>query len=309
MCRSALAAAAAESRLADLSKDKKKETKRDMRAGSPSPAQPGDSIVGMVISQVGHRLHLSEIDPDDCAGTDKESAEKRLEHLSARLLEVQDALYAEHQRSLLLVVQALDTGGKDGLIKKLCSGLDPNGVQLTNFKYPTSEEQDHDFLWRVHHATPRKGSIGIWNRSHYEDVLVPRVHKQISAEVWQQRCEDINGFERMLQRNGVTLLKFFLHISKDEQKERLEARLKEPAKLWKFNPGDLKERELWSQYQRAYEDVIDACTTGDAPWHIIPANRKWARNVMVLATVVAALEKLNPQYPSPAFDPAEIVVK
>ncbi|MFL6538136.1 MAG: polyphosphate kinase 2 family protein [Chthoniobacterales bacterium] len=266
-------------------------------------------IAGVVISRNDHPIRLSEIDPDDRAGTKKEAAEEQVEKLRERLLQLQEALYAEHQRSLLIVVQAMDTGGKDGVIKKLCSGLDPNGVQLTNFKYPTPEEQDHDFLWRVHHATPRKGSIVIWNRSHYEDVLVPRVHEQISDKVWRERCEDINGFERMLQRNGVTLLKFFLHISKDEQKERLEARLKEPAKLWKFNPGDLKERELWSQYQRAYEDVIDACTTGDAPWHIIPANRKWARNVMVLATVVAALEKLNPQYPSPAFDPAKIVVK
>ena len=268
-----------------------------------------DGIAGVVVSREGRRIRLSDIDPDDCAGSDKSAAEKEVEKLRERLLELQEALYAEHKRSVLIVVQAMDTGGKDGLIKKLCSGLDPNGVQLTNFKYPTPEEHDHDFLWRVHHATPRKGSIGIWNRSHYEDVLVPRVHKEISDKVWQQRCEDINAFERMLQRNGVTILKFFLHISKEEQKERLEARLKDRAKLWKFNPADLKERARWDEYQRAYEEVIDACTSDGAAWHVIPANRKWARNLMVLETVVAALEKLSPQYPKPAFDPKEVVVE
>ena len=280
-----------------------------LRVSKATKHRKHGAIAGVVVSRSRRPIRLSEIDPDDRAGTKKEAVEEQVEKLRERLLQLQEALYAEHERSLLIVIQAMDTGGKDGVVKKLCSGLDPNGVQLTNFKYPTPEEQDHDFLWRVHHATPRKGSIGIWNRSHYEDVLVPRVHEQISDEVWRERCEDINAFERMLQRNGVTLLKFYLHISKDEQKERLEARLKEPAKLWKFNPGDLKERERWSEYQRAYEDVIDACTTEDAPWHVIPANRKWARNVMVLATVVAALENLNPQYPSAAFDPAKIVVK
>jgi polyphosphate kinase 2 (PPK2 family) len=150
--------------------------------------------------------------------------------------------------------------------------------------------------------------IGIWNRSHYEDVLVPRVHKQISEEVWRGRCEDINAFERLLKRNGVTLLKFFLHISKDEQKERLQARLKDPAKLWKFNPGDLKERALWEEYQSAYEAVINQCSTKHAPWHIVPANRKWARNLGMLQVIVAAMERLNPQYPAGDFDPATILI-
>ena len=170
-------------------------------------------------------------------------------------------------------------------------------------------EWDHDFLWRIHHAAPRKGSIGIWNRSHYEDVLVPRVHKQISEQVWRDRCEDINAFERLLSRNGVTLLKFFLHISKDEQKERLEARLRDPQKLWKFNTGDLKERALWDDYQRAYESVINECATDDAPWIIVPANRKWARNLTMLEAVVGALEQMNPQYPPAEFDPKKIVIE
>ena len=229
--------------------------------------------------------------------------------MRARLAELQQALYAEHKRSLLIVIQAMDTGGKDGAIKKICSGLDPNGVQLTNFKYPSAEEWDHDFLWRIHHAAPRKGSIGIWNRSHYEDVLVPRVHKQISEQVWRDRCEDINAFERLLSRNGVTLLKFFLHISKDEQKERLEARLRDPQKLWKFNTGDLKERALWDDYQLAYESVINACATDYAPWLIVPADRKWARNLTMLEAVVGALERMDPQYPPAEFDPKKIVIE
>jgi PPK2 family polyphosphate:nucleotide phosphotransferase len=207
------------------------------------------------------------------------------------------------------VIQAMDTGGKDGAIKNLCRELDPNGVQLTNFKVPSAEEWDHDFLWRVHKAAPRKGTIGIWNRSHYEDVLVPRVHRQITRSVWCDRCEDINAFERLLSRNGVTLLKFFLHISKDEQKARLEARLKDSEKLWKFNPGDLKERALWNVYQLVYEAVINHTTTDFAPWHIVPANRKWSRNLVMLQAVVAALEEMDPQYPKLAFDANTTVIE
>jgi len=257
----------------------------------------------------GTKIRLAEIDPAAEPTSSKSKAERRTNKLRDRLSELQQAFYAEHRRSLLIVIQAMDTGGKDGAIKKICSGLDPNGVHLTNFKYPSAEEWDHDFLWRIHHATPRKGVIGIWNRSHYEDVLVPRVHKQISEDVWRERCEDINGFERLLKRNGVTLLKFFLHISKDEQKERLEARLKDPAKLWKFNPGDLKERALWEEYQLAYEAVINQCSTKHAPWHIVPANRKWARNLGMLHVIVAAMERLDPQYPSGDFDPKTIVIE
>ena len=262
----------------------------------------------MITVEAG-KIRLAEIDPAGKPAESKRKAERRIGKLRARLTELQQAFYAEHKRSLLIVVQAMDTGGKDGAVKNICSGIDPNGVALANFKYPTPEEWDHDFLWRVHHAAPRKGVIGIWNRSHYEDVLVPRVHQQISHAIWRERCEDINAFERLLSRNGVTWLKFFLHISKDEQKERLEARLQDPNKLWKFNPGDLKERALWEKYQRAYEAMINECATKIAPWHIIPANRKWARNLMMLETVVATLERMNPQYPAPTFDPKKIVIE
>lgn len=263
----------------------------------------------VVVVRAGDRIRLAKIDPAAKPEIDRDEAAEQVETLRARLAELQQALYAEHQRSLLIVVQAMDTGGKDGAIKKLCGGLDPNGVQLTNFKVPSAEERDHDFLWRIHANAPRKGSIGIWNRSHYEDVLVPRVHKQIDEKVWRERCEDINAFERLLCRNGVTLLKFFLHISKEEQKARLEARLRDPQKLWKFNTGDLKERALWDQYQGAYEDAINECATDCAPWHIVPADRKWARNLWMLEAVVRTLEAMKPQYPPAEFDPKTIVIE
>lgn len=264
---------------------------------------------GFVVARAGAKIRLADFNPAAKAAVSKKRGSEAAGELRVRLSELQQALYAEHKRSLLIVVQAMDTGGKDGAIKAICSGLDPNGVQLTNFKYPSAEEWDHDFLWRIHHAAPRKGSIGIWNRSHYEDVLVPRVHQQISDAVWRERCEDINAFERLLTRNGVTLLKFFLHISKEEQKARLEARLKDTGKLWKFNVGDLKERAFWEDYQSAYEGVINACGTDLAPWQIVPADRKWARNLVMLQTVVSALEKMQPQYPPAEFDPKTIVIE
>ncbi|MGI8481294.1 MAG: PPK2 family polyphosphate kinase [Chthoniobacterales bacterium] len=264
---------------------------------------------GLVSVRAGMKIRLTKIDPDATGAATKEKAEKQIKKLRERLGQLQQALYAERQRSLLIVLQAMDTGGKDGAIKNLCSGLDPNGVHLTNFKYPSAEEWDHDFLWRVHKAAPAKGIIGIWNRSHYEDLLVPRVHKQITEAAWRERLEDINAFERLLSRNGVTLLKFFLHISKDEQKERLEARLKDPEKLWKFNPGDLKECALWDNYQLAYEAVINQTATEFAAWQIVPANRKWSRNLATLETVVAALEEMEPKYPKPAFDPQSIRIE
>lgn len=267
------------------------------------------SAKGEVAATSAKEIRLAEIDPAGKPPCSKRRGIKAVEQLRTRLAQLQQALYAEHKRSLLIAVQAMDTGGKDGAIKVMCSGLDPNGVQLTNFKYPSAEEWNHDFLWRIHQAAPRKGSIGIWNRSHYEDVLVPRVHHQITEEVWRARCEDINNFERLLTRNGVRILKFFLHISKEEQKVRLEARLKDPDKLWKFNEGDLKERALWADYESAYEAVINACSTDYAPWHIVPADRKWVRNVVMLQIVVNALEEMKPEYPAPQFDPASIVIE
>jgi PPK2 family polyphosphate:nucleotide phosphotransferase len=269
----------------------------------------GNQAKGIHLVQPGEDICLAEIDPNEKGGHSKSAAAKKIDALRVELCKLQEALFAERERSLLIVVQAMDTGGKDGAIKNLCHGLDPNGVQLTNFKYPTAEERDHDFLWRVHKAAPRKGAVGVWNRSHYEDVLVPLVHGEITREAWRDRCDDIKAFEKLLTNNGVTILKFFLHISKEEQRCRLEARLKEPNKLWKFNPGDLAERKLWDDYQRAYEDVINTCSTKHAPWLIVPADRKWMRNLVMLETVVATLKKMKPKYPAPAIDPKEIKIE
>jgi len=261
------------------------------------------------LTEPGREIHLAKIDPRETAGHSKSDSVEKIQRLRERLAEVQEALYAEHQRSVLIVVQGMDTSGKDGAIKNLCLGLDPNGVQLTNFKYPTAEERDHDFLWRVHKSTPRKGCIALWNRSHYEDVLVPLVHGEISRETWRERCADINAFEKLLSDNGTTIVKFFLHISHEEQQDRLQARLTEPHKLWKFNLADLQERRLWDDYQLAYDDVINSCTTWPAPWWIVPADRKWMRNLVMLEAVVATLEKMKPQYPAAEFDPQAITIE
>jgi PPK2 family polyphosphate:nucleotide phosphotransferase len=276
---------------------------------SSSITKEEENVSGPIIVRSGSKIRLTRIDPDAKPNTSKRGSVKQIKKLQERLIKLQEALYAENRRSLLVIFQAIDTGGKDGAIKNLCHGLDPSGVELTNFKAPSVEELDHDFLWRIHRAAPRRGAIGVWNRSHYEDVFVPRVHKHITRKVWRERYEDINAFEKLLSRQGVTILKFFLHISKEEQKTRLENRLKDPEKIWKFNPGDLTERALWDDYQRAFEDAINACATDYAPWYIIPANRKWARNLMTLQIVADTLEGMRPQYPPPQFDPKTVTIE
>lgn len=203
----------------------------------------------------------------------------------------------------------MDTGGKDGAIQNLFEGIDPSGLRITAFKAPTSEELKHDFLWRIHKAAPAKGMIAVWNRSHYEDVLIVRVKNLVGKRLWKARYAQINDFEKLLADSRVRLLKFYLHISKDEQKERLQARLDDPAKIWKFNPGDLAERARWADYQSAYQDAINRCSTAHAPWYIVPANKKWSRDVCVMEAVVAALKKMAPQFPEPAFDPKSIVIE
>jgi PPK2 family polyphosphate:nucleotide phosphotransferase len=253
------------------------------------------------------RVDLKKIDARDSGDWDKEAARTHQEKLVARLVELQPALYAENRRSLLIVFQAMDTGGKDGATKNLLRGVNPAGVTVTSFKAPSSTELAHDFLWRIHAAVPARGQIGVWNRSHYEDVLVVRVHKLIDKETCKARFEQINAFEKMLTQNGTTILKFFLHISEDEQKERLQARLDAPDKNWKFNSGDLKERALWNDYQDAYQDALRATSTAAAPWHIVPADKKWARDIAVAEKVVETLEQMKPQYPKASFDPKTIV--
>ncbi len=217
-------------------------------------------------------------------------------------------MWAQGEHALLIVLQALDAGGKDGVIRHVMSGVNPQGCQVTSFKVPTEEELEHDYLWRIHKATPRRGYIGIFNRSHYEDVLVVRVHNLVPEDVWQQRYEQINHFERLLADSGTTILKFFLYISKDEQKERFEARLRDPRKNWKFSVKDVKERGYWDDYVRAYEDALGRCSTPWAPWYIVPANRKWYRNLVISQAIVETLEKLDMHYPPPLPDADTIVV-
>ena len=256
----------------------------------------------------GHKIELSKIDPNETGGNTKKGAEERFGESREKISELQQILGAEHRRSLLLVFQAMDTGGKDGAIKDLCAGLNPAGIEVKSFKAPSSEELDHDFLWRAHKAAPARGMIGIWNRSHYEDVLIVRVHKLVPKKVWKARYDQINRFEEILTENGITIVKFMLHISKDEQKKRLQARLERPDKWWKFNVGDIRERALWSEYQKAYEDAINKCSTKRAPWHVVPANHKWARNLAIAEVVLCTLKEIDPRYPKISFDPKTIKI-
>ncbi|MBI5517318.1 MAG: polyphosphate kinase 2 family protein [Deltaproteobacteria bacterium] len=258
----------------------------------------------------GSKVKLKEIDPDSTEGVkNRDEAEKQLEKDRKRMAELQERLYAENRRSILIVLQAMDTGGKDGTIKNVLSGLNPSGCEITAFKAPSEEERDHDFLWRIYGRVPRRGNIGLFNRSHYEDVLIVRVHNFVPKAEWEARYDIINNFEEILSDTGTKLLKFFLHISKDEQKLRLEERLKDPGKHWKFDTGDIKERERWEDYQEAYEAALTRCNTKHAPWHIIPANKKWYRNLLVARTIVDALEEMDPQCPKSSLDPTAIVIK
>lgn len=265
---------------------------------------------GLVKVAPGKKVRLKNIDPGDTGHyKSKEESLERLGQLQEKLRELQERLNGEHKRSLLLVFQAMDTGGKDGAVKSLLTGINPAGVQVTSFKAPSEEELDHDYLWRVHQKVPPRGVIGVWNRSHYEDVLIVRVHKLVEKQVWKSRFEQINAFEELLAANGVTILKFFLHISKDEQKERLQARLDDPTKNWKFKEGDLEERALWDDYQKAYEDAINECSTEHAPWRVVPADHKWARNIAIAEAIVQTLEDMKPQFPHVESDLRQIVIK
>jgi PPK2 family polyphosphate:nucleotide phosphotransferase len=210
---------------------------------------------------------------------------------------------------VLVVLQALDTGGKDGVIRRVFDGVNPQGVRVASFKVPTEEELDHDYLWRVHKAVPGRGEMVIFNRSHYEDVLVVRVHNIVPPEVWKKRYEQINAFERHLAENGTTILKFYLHIDPEEQKERLQARLDDPTKRWKFRLGDLEERKLWNDYTEAYEEALSKTSTEHAPWYIVPANRKWYRDLVISSVLVETLKNLDMTYPEPEENLDGVVVE
>jgi PPK2 family polyphosphate:nucleotide phosphotransferase len=239
----------------------------------------------------------------------KDETEPRLAQLREELSRWQEKLWAEGRQSLLIVLQALDTGGKDGATKHLLTGINPAGVQVTSFKKPTELELKHDFLWRVHAETPPRGYIGIWNRSHYEDVLVPVVHGTISDGVRKRRYRQINDFEEMLVENGTTILKFFLHISKEEQKRRLQARLDDPDKHWKFSEGDLKERAFWKDYQKAFEGLLSNCSTKAAPWYVVPADHKWSRDIELSEIVVETIKGMKPDYPKVELDVSRIRIE
>lgn len=265
--------------------------------------------MSIVVVKPGQKINLNKIDPGSTGKfKNKSEAKTQLSKNIKRMAELQNILYAEGKHSLLIVLQAMDAGGKDGTIRSIMSGVNPQGVRVTSFKKPTEEELAHDFLWRIHQAAPARGMIGIFNRSHYEDVLVVRVHNLVPKNVWQARYEHINSFERLLADNGVAILKFYLHISKDEQKERLQARLDQPHKRWKFNPGDLQERELWDDYMHAFETAFEKCSPDYAPWHIVPANKKWYRNLVISEKIVETLEKLNLAYPEPAAGLDDVVI-
>jgi PPK2 family polyphosphate:nucleotide phosphotransferase len=263
-----------------------------------------------IITARRRRVRLGRIDPDDTRGVKHQ--EKALELLAAdiaRLQELQRLLYADGRFAFLVVLQAMDTGGKDGTIRHVMSGLNPAGCNVTSFKVPSSEEQAHDYLWRIHHAVPARGMIGVFNRSHYEDVLVVRVHGLVPRSEWKQRYRQINNFERSLTENGVKLLKIYLHISKAEQARRLRERISDKSKNWKFSNADLQERKLWRKYMAAYEDAINECTTPWAPWHIVPANKKWVRDCIVARAMVRCLESLPLRYPKPKVNLSRIVIR
>ena len=256
------------------------------------------------------KFRLADHDPADCRGLsiDKGEAKDLLKEGIERLAELQERLYADNRWSVLIVLQAMDAAGKDSLIKHVMSGVNPQGVQVHSFKQPSAEELDHNFLWRIAKGLPERGRIGIFNRSHYEEVLTVRVHpehldrqrlpKAVNGkDIWHQRFDDINGFERHLARNGTLILKFFLNVSPEEQRKRFLDRIEEPGKRWKFSMGDVAERKLWPKYMAAYEDLIRETSTGEAPWYVVPADNKWFTRLVVSAAVVRAMEGLNLAYP------------
>ena len=260
---------------------------------------------------VNGKTKLADIDPrSTCSfGGDKAATVAILAQLNAQLVELQEVLYAENKHKVLVVLQATDTGGKDGVIRKVFSGVNPQGIHVASFKAPTPEELEHDYLWRVHQRVPAKGEMVIFNRSHYEDVLITRVEGWIDDRTAKRRFRQINDFEAMLVEEGTVILKFFLHISKEEQKERLQDRLDDNAKNWKFNPGDLVARGKWDDYQRVYEEAINATSSPHAPWHIVPADRNWVRDLYVCSVIVSTLRDLNMRYPDPAPGLDKIVIE
>jgi PPK2 family polyphosphate:nucleotide phosphotransferase len=285
---------------ASMSKNSGKEKRSDKKktrktTGDLHRLQPGSSVTLEDCSTRGRDFR-----------NDRAEAEAEFIELREELIGLQRRLYAEGQRKLLVVLQAMDAGGKDGTIRHVFRGVNPQGVRVTSFKQPTDIELGHDFLWRIHKAVPQAGMIGIFNRSHYEDVLVVRVEDIVPEDVWQPRFEHINNFEQHLSNSGTTILKFFLHISKDEQQQRFNDRLSDPDKRWKFSEQDLVKRRHWDRYVPAFEEALSRCNTEWAPWFVIPADQKWYRNLAIARVIVDTLKKMDPQYPDPHIDTDEL---
>lgn len=270
-----------------------------------------DIHVGRYRLEPGHDFEIEKLDPNDTSGFEGRPEDEPAEssRLNEKLRKLQELLYAEHKHKVLVILQAMDTGGKDGVIHRVFQGVNPQGVRVAHFGVPTSEELSHDFLWRIHSKVPEDGEIVIFNRSHYEGVLVERVHNLVPEETWKLRYRQINDFERLLSESNTIILKFYLHISPEEQKKRLQERLDDPAKEWKFSANDLPERKFWKNYMNAYEDALNKSTTEWAPWHIIPSNHKWFRDLAVSRIIVKALEKLDMKYPKLDKDPRSIIIK
>jgi PPK2 family polyphosphate:nucleotide phosphotransferase len=264
----------------------------------PAPA-PTSPIPELLRVAPGSAVDLSSIDPGSTPGFagDKHAGRDRLKELRKELSDFQRRFWAEKQHSLLIVLQALDAGGKDGSIRKVFTAFNPQGTTVSGFGVPTEEELAHDYLWRIHARTPGKGRIGIFNRSHYEDVLVVRVRELVPEEVWRKRYDQINAFEQALAESGTVILKFFLHISRDEQRDRFQKRLENPDKRWKFSLGDLDVRKQWDAYRAAYEEALSRCSTQEAPWFVIPADHKWYRDLALAEVVAETGRRLDPQYP------------
>jgi PPK2 family polyphosphate:nucleotide phosphotransferase len=270
--------------------------------------QKNSADVGLLVIP-GSAIHLGEIDPRAMpADLSKDAAKQQITEDAVAIDALQDRLYAEGRRALLVVLQGVDSSGKDGTVRAVFNSSGPLGIRVTSFKAPSADELAHDYLWRVHHSVPPRGMIGIFNRSHYEDVLIVKVKNLVSPDAIEKRYDQINQFEKHLVENGISILKFMLHISPEEQKERLTERLENPKKQWKFNPSDLDDRKLWKDYQNAYEVMLGRCSTEWAPWHVIPADRNWVRNAAVARIVRRKLEEMNPQYPKPEWNPADFKI-
>jgi len=260
-----------------------------------------------LLATPGKKIKLDKWDPEDTLGWEKNHKMKAsLDKAIEKLDSLQYLLYAEHKRALLIVLQGLDAAGKDGTIRHVMSGVNPQGCRVASFKQPTAEELRHDFLWRVHKAVPPTGDIGIFNRSHYEDVLVARVHNLVPKDVWSQRYDEINDFERTLAENNVKIVKFFLHISKGEQKDRFQQRIDDKDRQWKISEADFAERKYWEDYTKAYEAALTNCSKAHAPWYVIPSNKKWFRNLAVSHIIVETLEELHMKFPAPTVDVSKI---